>query len=268
MSVGFGVLAADPPSAGAAVSYTIRGTISCNNGQAISGIYMNKTGSGDGFITNRQMYPGRTNVAIFHHTFSATLPINVQLSVGCGSGSTPGSWLESNNGPPVAIASGTARNINLWCGGNSCNGGNVEDNNPAAPSSNRFGNCWCTHLAADKWKEMTGRFPNWSDSFGSYGNAESWDTRAANTAGTDWTVSSVARPRSLVVFQPTPTNPAGHVGQVIDVRVRNGVVEMLVTERNWDDSCSNGTQTPHDRTDWRTVSTSNRFIVPWILGTT
>jgi surface antigen len=104
---------------------------------------------------------------------------------------------------------------------------------------------------------MTGRYPNWG------GNAGYWDNNAAATTGTDWTVSSVARPRSLFVIQPTSSNPAGHVGYVSDARVSSGVVQIRISDRNWNASCKDGTQPVYDRTNvWINVATTMRFIVP------
>jgi hypothetical protein len=105
----------------------------------------------------------------------------------------------------------------------------------------------CTYRAAEFWKLMTRRYPNWG------GNAGYWDDNA-RSAG--WSVRSWPRINSLFVTQPTSSNPYGHVGYVADVRVYKGALQMKVYDRNHDfrGSDRNGI--------WITWTSSMRFIVP------
>jgi surface antigen len=93
---------------------------------------------------------------------------------------------------------------------------------------------------------MTGRFPNWG------GNAGYWDT---NAAATGWKVEAVPFADSIVVMQPTATNAAGHVGWVADTRVKSGVLQVKVYDRNSNFKCINRDGV------WLNVASSMRFIV-------
>jgi surface antigen len=107
----------------------------------------------------------------------------------------------------------------------------MENNTPAAPATNVFEQTQCTARAADFWKRMTGRYPNWRDSTGRYGNAGYWDD---NAGATGWLIEGVPMADSLAIWQPTSTNKAGHVGYVADTRVSNGILQMKIYDRNFD----------------------------------
>ena len=243
---------ADVAAANAAGSITVRGTVSCDGGKKVVGVWVNSSSGGSRFAT-WTAFPGRPDVATYSKALSTTLPTKLRIDVGCGG--TASQWGSNNKSATITMSSGASRSINAWCGAGTCRFGNRENNTPAAPSNNpAAGKCWCTWRAADFWKSMTGRYPNWG------GDAHKWDD---NAAATGWSTSSFARPRSLFVSPPTSTVAAGHVGYVSEVRIVSGKVQIRISDRNANASCRNGTQPVYDRTDvWIDVKSGTRFIVP------
>ena len=147
------------------------------------------------------------------------------------------------------MSSGAILYVNTTCNGTgSCTYFPLENNTPAAPTTNPVSNTsLATWRAAEYWHLMTSRYPNWG------GNAGAWDD---NAKATGWTVESWPRVNSLFVAQPATGQPTGHVGYVADVRVYNGLVQLRVYDRNAD---LHGT----DRNGaWINFSSSMRFIVP------
>lgn len=237
-------------AAGAASTVTVSGVASCDNGQAIVGIWMNSSGGGAGWVTDRPSMPGRANIAVFHKTFTANLPTRVSFDVGCGG--TPAKWTSSNKSPVVTVSSATFTS-NLWCNGNGvCRTAKAPANTGSSTVNPAAGVCWCTYRAAEFWKKMTGRYPAWG------GDAGYWDDRAP-TLG--WEVSSEPRPRSLFVDQPA-NGGVGHVGYVSDVRIVNGTLQIQISDRNGNGSCRDGSQPVSDRTNvWINVKAGSRYIV-------
>ena len=232
----------------APVSFTVRGSVSCPGGLPVSGVYVHSSGGGSDFAS-WTAYPGASTMARYSRTFTTTLPSTIYFSVGCGSGSTSGSWKTSNNSGQATVSSGTVLYDNFTCNGSgTCVEFPMEDNTPAAPLNNPGSDpSQCTWRASDFWRLMTGRYPNWG------GNAGYWDD---NAQATGWSVVSWPRVNSLFVSQPTGSNKAGHVGYVADVRVSSGQLQMKIYDRNYD---LRGT----DRDGvWIAWTNSMRFIVP------
>lgn len=258
--MGAGVVTGQPASA--AVAIELRGVVSCDAGPVV-GIWANSSGGGSSWVTNRQAFPNRSEVNVYHAIITTNLPTIVRLDVGCGG--TPAAWGSNNHSPNLSIGGMGYTSLNLWCHNNgACNWAANGSGSAPSPSFNpASGVCWCTWRAADFWKQMTGRYPNWG------GDAGYWDD---NAAARGWTVSApnpspAARPRSLFITQPTARNSAGHVGFVRDVRIYNGATQILISDRNSDGSCLNGTQAVFDRTDaWINVAPDMRFIIPPPVG--
>lgn len=124
----------------------------------------------------------------------------------------------------------------------------MEDNRPAAPAvSSVRDRTLCTYRAADFWKLMAKRYPNWA------GNAGYWDD---NAKAVGWSVRAWPGINSLFVTQPTSANKCGHVGYVADVRVSRGALQLKIYDRNHDyrGGDRNGV--------WGGWSSSMWFIVP------
>lgn len=211
----------------ATVTYRIRGTVACPSGQPVVGVWMQSSGGGSGFMT-WTAYPGAPTIARFSspNAFKFTLGSSIHLNVGCGG--TPTRWGSSSRGPSITVKSGSMLYMNAECNGSTCSTFPMENNTPAAPSTNPGADSkQCTWRAALYWKEMTGRYPNWN------GNAGYWDDNAAKTG---WAVRSWPRPDSIFVRQPKPNSKTdvGHVGWVSDTRVEGGKLQMRIYDRNSD----------------------------------
>ena len=87
----------------ARASSTIRvqGAVSCSN-HALSGVWIQNSGDGSNWAW---WHPSSPNLydGIYALTFTTALPTTIQVHVGCGSGSTPGSWLSDNWTPSRTI---------------------------------------------------------------------------------------------------------------------------------------------------------------------
>lgn len=92
----------------------------------------------------------------------------------------------------------------------------------------------CTYLAYERFRSDTGTYPALA------GNAHNWDD-SARAAG--WRVQSVPATHSIVVFESTSTNAAGHVAYVDEVQLRSDGLWIRIHERNWNFRGS-------DRTRW------------------
>lgn len=249
-------LAYAAPPASAATSVTVHGTVRCTNGAKVVGVWINSSAGGSTWA-NWTPYPGTASVAIIRKTISTNFPTQLRLDVGCGG--TPASWASNNKTTLLRMSSGSSNPMNAFCNGaGTCTWGKKENNTPAAGSTNQFAsrqNCWCTYLAAERWKTMTGRYPNWN------GNANRWDD---NAAATGWTVSNYASPRSLFVDN---AGTLGHVGYVRDVRISSGKVQILIDDRNSNGSCRDEGRPPYDRIkEWINVTSTMKFIVPPPVG--
>jgi surface antigen len=242
--------------AAAATAVRVHGTVECSGGKAVVGIWINSSGGGSKFA-DWTPYPGRPHVAVYSATVSTNFSTNLRLDVGCGG--SKATWGSNNKTPELRMSSGTSNPMNaLACGASVCKFGTKENNTPAAPGSNTFAskqNCWCTYLAAERWRSMTGRFPNWS------GNANRWDDNASSTG---WSVTSSASPRSIFVDD---AGKYGHVGYVKDVRITSGKVQIKIDDRNSNGSCTDAGRAPYDRSSvWIDVKSTMKFIVPPPVG--
>jgi surface antigen len=96
---------------------------------------------------------------------------------------------------------------------------------------------------------MVGRYPNWG------GDAFVWDD---NAAATGWAVRSWPRPDSIAVWQQAShggVGSLGHVGYVNDTRVSRGVLQMSISDRNWDNAGGDRTKV------WVPFTKGMKFIV-------
>lgn len=248
----FGAVTVPTDVASAASSLPVRGVVSCPGGKAVVGIWANSSGGGSSFIADYDRFPGQSHVAVFHGTLSTNLPTTLRLDVGCGG--TKEKWGSNNKTPSLAVPAGaSSRTINAWCEvDGTCAWAHKENNDPKAPKTNPFGTCWCTYRAAEIWEQWVGRYPNWG------GDAALWDTNAANAG---WDVKDTPRPRALFVSQGTANNPAGHVGGVDDVRIKDGKVQIKIRDRNSNFACNQGKV--YDRNDyWMNVQSGMKFIIP------
>ncbi|MFC4787375.1 CHAP domain-containing protein [Nocardioides sp. MAHUQ-72] len=245
------------PAAAATVDFTVKGVISCSGGDTIAGMYMNSTGGGSGWITSRTRQPNRSGIEYYSYTVRGTsLPTTLRIDVGCGTTTKPNEWATSNRGPDLVVKTDSNRYVNMWCYGDDSLCKFAKRGTGGSTTTNPFTGCWCTALASARWKEAVGSYVGWE------GNAVEWAERAKSSG---WTVSDpatypVARPRSLM-SRPSPIDPAGHVGYVEDVRYVNGKTQILLYERNANDSCKKGNEPNSDTKTWRDVTSNMRFIV-------
>lgn len=241
-------------SASAAVNYQIRGSVVCSDGQPVVGVWMESSGGGSGWA-GWTRYPGRPHVARYARTFTTSLSTTIYLNVGCGG--SPSRWASSSRTPSRTASSGAILFMNARCdpSAKKCGFPPLENNTPVAPSSNVFGSVWCTWRAAEFWRTMTGRYPNWRNAAGRYGDAGYWDD---NASATGWRTEGVPSPDSLVVWQPGAAGALGHVGYASDTRVSNGILQMKIYDRNWDGNPNN----IDDRNGvWVAFASQMRFIV-------
>lgn len=257
--IGFGIAAAALLSTtgfgtqrvGAASSLEIRGTVVCASNEPVVGVWVQSSGGGSNFA-GWTAYPGKPHVARYSLKMTTNLTTSIYLNVGCGR--TPAQWGRSARTVTLKVTSGVQAFLNARCpaGKTTCTSPVMENNTPAAPSTNVFEASQCTARGADFWKRMTGRFPNWRNpTTGRYGNAGEWDD---NAGATGWQVEGVPMPDSLAIWQPSGSG-VGHVGYVANVRVRSGVLEMFIYDRNWSGPGVNRNGV------WVAATSSMRFIV-------
>jgi surface antigen len=205
----------------AAATGTISGTVVCNSGQPVVGVYVNSSKGGSGWAS-WQAQPGRSNVAKFSRGVTTTGGTSIRLDVGCGG--TPSKWRGNNRTGTFTISGSDIRNV-------SCNDTTGTGTRCSLPprgstrSTNWFSPGYCTWGAAEKFRQVVGAYPNWS------GNALDWDTNAAKAG---WRVTSVPSPQSIFVFQANQgTNSSlGHVGYVRAIEYRSGATYIHTTEMN------------------------------------
>lgn len=79
------ITAAPLPVAHAATSVSFRGTVECQNGNSVVGIWVESSGGGSRFTDTLTRYPGNGSVAYYtvKLSSSATTP-KISLHVGCG----------------------------------------------------------------------------------------------------------------------------------------------------------------------------------------
>ena len=99
------------PAAHAATG-VISGTVACRNGKAVSGVWVHSSAGGSNFASWSPR-SGAPWIATYSRQVTLTSSSQVRLDVGCGSGTTAGSWWSYNSTPPIA-ASGS-RTLNAIC---------------------------------------------------------------------------------------------------------------------------------------------------------
>jgi len=203
-----------------AATISVSGTVSCDGGNAVVGVWIQSSGGGSGFAAWTRL-PNRVNVASYSKTLSTALPTNISLHVGCGG--TSSSWWGDNWTPNKAI--GGSATLNARCSEGP--GTAVRCAWPATGASrsyNGFAGGYCTWGAAEKWKQNTGAYPGWN------GDAMYWDTNA-RSAG--WTVVSTPRARAVVVMEPgATTSSVGHVAWVNSYRISGSTIYLNITDMN------------------------------------
>lgn len=242
-------------SASAATSYKVIGVVTCPGGQAVTGVWVQSSAGGSKFA-KRTAFPNNKRAAYYTATFNTTFPTQVRLHVGCGG--SEDKWGSENRSKNIKVASGSSRVVNASCDGKGgCSYAPNKNSGPTSPNpvgpSNK---CQCTYFAAQKWKDMTGRYPDWQmpDGSGRIGNAKDWDENAANYG---WRVSSFAQPRALFVEN---SGTFGHVGYVKDVRVSNGKLQIRIEDQNSDNSNTCFIRGV-DTAQWIDATTTMKFIV-------
>lgn len=218
------VLVPASPAHAATGTVNVKGTITCPDGHPPAGVWVDSSAGRSGFAGLKTL-PGTSSrhVRFERQLKDVTLPTTVKLNVGCGT-KNGDQWRYVFNGVASvrATATGTVF-VALGCSTSSCStpakgtAGSTTVN-PGADSSQ------CTWRAAEFWKQMTGSYPAWG------GNAGYWDD---NAPGKGWNVRSWPEMDTIMVWQPTSGNAAGHVGYVADLRVYNGATQVKIYDRNW-----------------------------------
>lgn len=200
----FGLLAS-PASAGS--SYAVKGTVRCNSGKAVRGIWI-QSSAGGSVWANWFAFPGRPYEAYYSKTVTlagTATSSTIALHIGCGSNAN-GSWWSNNHTPDAALKA--SRTLNAVCpatvAGTVTNctwppKGQTVTYNQGDPG-------WCTWGAYEKWRAATGYYPNIG------GNAIDMDN---NAAAKGWRVLVAPSVRAMVVFN---TGTLGHVGWVTGIR--------------------------------------------------
>jgi surface antigen len=253
-----------PPFSSAHASTTLRvfGTVTCPTGMPVSGVYVHSS-TGGSRHSDWRAHPGVNTAATYTATLTTTLPADVRVSVGCGRGDKPGTWKTTNRSSSRRVASGaTSRAFNFACNGTGgCSWAPRSTAQPLSKSPNPVGEinfCQCTYFAAERWKALTGHYPNWRRQHepGRVGHAKEW---ADNASRAGWRVSSRPHPRALFV---NTSGTQGHVGEVTDVRVRDGILEIRINDQNhrgkardWQRDCTK--RTGH----WMPHEASFRYIL-------
>ncbi|GAA1614488.1 CHAP domain-containing protein [Catellatospora bangladeshensis] len=200
-----------------AATVTVSGTVSCEYGRAVVGVWVQANSGGSGFASWSAI-PGRVNVASYSRAVSSG---TVSLHIGCGG--TGGSWWGDNWTGGVNVGGNATLNARCY----EAAGTGTRCNWPARGATtdrNWFVAGYCTWGAADIWRSRTGSYPGWG------GNALDWDT---NAAAKGWTVVDTPRARSVVVMEPgATTSSLGHVGWVNHYYLSGGTVYLNITDMN------------------------------------
>lgn len=214
-----GLMPLPGPAAAAASSITVQGTVRCQNGKAVTGVWVESSTGGSRWATWKAM--GSAANATYKATVSVTsTPTTIRLHVGCGG--TAQSWWSTNLTPTIKITRSVV--LNTFCReaagkAQRCvwpTKGSTRSTNPGYAG-------YCTWGAAEKFRQYTGYYPAVS------GDAAKW---AASNGG--FTVTSVPMAKSIVIFPATSTNSFGHVAWVDSVAVgTGGKVTLNITEMNY-----------------------------------
>ncbi|WP_182377771.1 CHAP domain-containing protein [Nocardioides sp. WS12] len=215
---------ADAP-AQAATTRTVKGTVVCKGGHAVTGVWVQSSNGGSKWASFNR-FAGVAHAAYFTASITtASSSTSIRLDIGCGlkSGTTNTWW--SNNSTPNATVTGS-RILNTRCAEASGNRA-VRCTWPPkgqTVSSNLGAKGWCTYGALAQWKARAGYYPRTA------GDAGYWDN---TTATFGWYVSSVPHVRALVTFEPSSGSKYGHVAYATNVvHVGNGKFDVTVIEMN------------------------------------
>lgn len=217
-----------PAAGGAATKLYLRGAVVCPKNAPVVGVWVASSGGGSGWAAYTA-YPGTKYAARFSRTFVSNLSTKVSLSIGCGG--KPSKWGTTTKTGALTVKTGTLIYFNVHCSTSTkrCTTPPLENDTPKASRTvNSVGAAYadqCTYRAAEFWKVMTGRYPNWS------GNAYQW---AGNAKATGWQLESFATPDSIAVTPSSAASSFGHVAYVADVRVASGKVQLKIYDRNFD----------------------------------
>lgn len=228
-----GLLVAAPAEA-AAATVQVRGVVQCPAGKPVTGIYIQSSGGGSGFAiknTHWRTFPGYPHIANVVRNTTMNRPSDVQVHVGCGG--TSQKWGSNNKSGTLRVRNRTYVDLNVWCNGQgSCQFPNNRSASPAPPTVNPLTTlgyqCECTWYAAESVKSAIGRYPNWY-----LGHAKTW---ADNAQARGWTVTSLPRPGSVVVWPAGVAGASGygHVGFVHASRINaDGTIDLVLSDKNW-----------------------------------
>lgn len=214
-----------PSVAAAATTRTISGVVTCYNGRAVVGIWVESTGGGSGWANTTTQFAGQANSAYFTRTITTSASsTSVRLDIGCG-GTTVSWW--SNNRTPFITVQGN-RVLNAECKEAAGTGTRCSWPPKGATVTSIAGVPWgeCTWGALQEWKKATGYFP------ATAGNAHNWDNYMPSRG---WRISRVPAVRSFVIFEASSSHPTyGHVGWVTGVRhVGSGQFDVTMIEMNY-----------------------------------
>ena len=237
------ITAAPLPVAHAATSVSFRGTVECQNGNSVVGIWVESSGGGSRFTDTLTRYPGNGSVAYYtvKLSSSATTP-KISLHVGCGG--TAGKWGSDNWTPAQPVAA----TMNARCTEKLNVAGGVRCSWPSlgvtvASGNGGYNSPQCTWGAMGQVMQRIGKAMElhyWGGVWHS-ADAKYWNDNAAKTG---WTVVSQPRARAVVVYEAgtsvkEPNKSAwtmgasGHVAFVMDVRFHDGAVWIVTADTNW-----------------------------------
>jgi surface antigen len=229
------------------VNVAITGSVQCEHGLAVEGVWVASSGGGSGWAGRLTGHDATVNYFRYpsaHGTFSTAAGSQITLDVGCGG--KPSAWASNNATAPSVAASGSG---NLVVNAYNCvassalvSGKTVKGTcqlpsrgtpgsatvNPASTAVS--GSLDCTCGAAYMWKQNGGpdsTYPGWG------GNAAQWANNAQNLSKR-WTVVSYPAPHALLV-DTTTDPPYGHVGWVTGINVLTGLVTYI--DMNGPDTC-------------------------------
>jgi surface antigen len=229
------------PTAASASTISVSGVVHCNSGSVV-GVWVQSNGGGSKFASWRAFNTSSTNAA-YGTTLSTKLPTSVQLRVGCGG--SPAKWGTTNNSPNRSVSG--SKVLNAFC---DARGHCTWPLKGRTTTYNLGYHLQCTEGALKWWQEYTGFWPQWR------GNAAEWATTAASYG---YTVTTVAMPKSIVVFPGTRSNSAGHVAWVDSIsQSSSGAITLNVLEENYDGSASR--PTGHIRRYAYAASSSYHYI--------
>lgn len=218
--IGLAIFTLVPAVPAAAVTATVSGTVFCNSGRSVTGVWIHSSAGGAGWASFTRL-PKWSSIA--YYSRSVTFPTTsstVSLTVGCGG--SPASWASSNRTSGFGVSSSYVLNVRCadpTSGSGTCSG----ERHPGGRSSNTFAGGYCTWGAAELWKKATGQYPLWD------GNAHQWDEKAGALG---FRRSVIPQQNSLVVFEATSSNRDGHVAWVTRTWISGSDIWFNIREMN------------------------------------